>query len=94
MKNADSYIDTNKTGATAFVGPDAHELYRVTHLRTALKLLSVGIQPVRGFTMKKALALATKYTGQTYKRNEWLRAREDLKVWMSLMLSALPVVRK
>lgn len=77
-------------GATMFSGPDATELFRAATLASALGLLKVGITPTRGLTSKKALALATRYTGQVYKRSEHERARSDLKVWIETMKSAIP----
>lgn len=72
-------------------GREAVECIRVATLMSALGLLSHGIQPTRGFTMKKALTMAATYTGRTYKRTEWETARTDLKVWLENMKSTIPV---
>lgn len=87
----DSYITVHDGRTTGFVGKDAVMLYQAAVLMSSLKLLSKGIQPTRGFTMKRALAMAKQFTGQTYKRTEWERAQRDLKVWCETMKSALPV---
>lgn len=87
----DSSITYNKDGsASTFAGRDAVEVYRAATLASALGLLSKGIKPTRGFTAKKAFELAKRYTGQTYKRGEFDRARADLKVWIETMKSAIP----
>lgn len=92
-KDQDSFVCVDVTGGgIAFVGRDAQALYQATTLSTALRLLSVGIKPGRGWSMKKTLAMATVYTGQRYKNSEWERARSDLKTWCELMKSSLPVV--
>jgi hypothetical protein len=79
-----------KGDAVSFDGPDAVEVYRVAVLIQAIGLLSKGIKPTRGLSMKKALLIAKEYTGQDYKRSEWQRAKDDLKVWLETMKSALP----
>lgn len=84
-------ITYNQNGdAVSFNGPDAVQCYRVAVLMQSLSLLSKGIRPTRGLTMKKALLIAKEYTGQDYKRSEWQRAKDDLKVWLETMKSALP----
>lgn len=88
----DSEIVANQHGAIGFHGRDATELYRVMVLRQGLKLLKVGIAPTRGFTYKKGLAIASVYTGRTYKRSEVDQAVKDLTVWIETMKSAIPVI--
>ena len=88
----DSQITAGKHGTIGFQGKDATELYRVMVLRQALKLLKVGITPTRGFTWKKGLAMASTYTGRTYKRSEVDQVVADLNVWIETMKSAIPVV--
>lgn len=86
-----SEIGYNKKGdAVSFVGRDAVEVFRVATLKSAIALLSKGIMPTRGLTMKKALAMAKQYTGQDYKRGEHERAMQDLTVWIQTMKSAIP----
>lgn len=82
-------IRYSKTGTT-FAGEEAVEVYRATVLWSSLGLLSKGITPTRGLTVKKALALCTQYTGQSYKRTEIDKARNDLKVWIETMKSTIP----
>ena len=88
----DSYISHSK-GGTMFSGPDAVRLFQATALYTGLGLLQVGIKPSRGWTITKALQMATSYTGKRYKRTQAAQARADLKVWMDVMRSALPIER-
>jgi hypothetical protein len=76
------------SAGVTFAGPDAVELFRASALRVALELLAVGIIPAKGLTKRKALAMASKYTGRTYK--EVPEARADLKVWIETMKSAIP----
>lgn len=84
-------ITYNQKGqAVSFSGPDAVECYRVALLMQSLSLMSKGIKPTRGFTWKKAFAMAKTYTGQDYKRSEWEKAKADLKVWLETMKSAIP----
>jgi hypothetical protein len=84
-------ITYNEKGdAVTFSGHDAVQCYRVAVLMQSLSLLSKGIRPTRGLTMKKALLIAKEYTGQDYKRTEWERAKADLKVWLETMKSAIP----
>lgn len=73
-------------------GREAVECVRVATLMSAIGLLKHGIQPTRGFTMKKALDMATTYTAKSYKRTEAETARADLKVWLENMKSTIPVV--
>lgn len=85
-------ITYNKDGSLLSLdGFDAIEVYRVATLRSAIGLLEVGITPTRGFTMKKALLVAKTYTGKDYKRTDAKQAKEDLKVWLELMKSTIPV---
>ncbi len=81
-------------GGTTFVGHDATRLFAATVLRSALKLLAVGIKPSRGWTMTKALKAASQYTGRSYKRSEAKQAQADLTLWIETMKSALPVERR
>lgn len=86
-----SEIKVMRDGGVIYEGRDAIELFRAATLKTALKLLSVGITPTHGFTMKRSLELTAQYTGQKYKRTEVQRAIADLTVWIETMKSAIPV---
>lgn len=87
----DSHIDIHKTGGTAFVGPDAINLFRAVTLASALKLYAkTGLVSTRGITITKMLAFAKAYTGKTYKRGEAMKAHEDMRVWIETMKAALP----
>jgi hypothetical protein len=63
---------------TSFTTPRQIEYYRLTALRSGLKLLKVGITPHRGWTLTKALKWASEYTGRTYRRSEIDTAIADL----------------
>lgn len=77
-------------GGTMFAGPDAVAVFQAAALSSGIGLMAKGIRPQRGWTMTKALAKASEYTGQKYKRTEHERARADLKVWIETMKSAIP----
>lgn len=77
-------------GGVTLAGPDAVRVFAAATLSSALGLMAKGISPTRGFTLKRGLAMAKEYTGQTYKRTEVERARRDLKVWIETMKSAIP----
>lgn len=81
---------THGPGGTMFAGPDAVAVFQVAALSSGIGLLAKGICPRRGWTMTKALAKASEFTGQKYKRTEHERARADLKVWIETMKSAIP----
>jgi len=72
-------------------GREAVECVRVAALMSAIGLLTHGIQPTRGFTMKKALTMASNYTMKVYKRTQAEEAKADLKIWLELMKSTIPV---
>lgn len=87
----ESYIDRGKHGIM-FVGPDATNLYRAAVIKNGLRLLKQGIKPSRNWTLTKALAAATGYTGKTYKRSEADKAIADMTAWIDAMKAAIPVV--
>ena len=93
MEKAESSLSYYPNGeAKSFVGPDAVNMYRAYTLVSAIGLLQKGMQPTRGFTMKKALDMATGYTNKKYKRTQSEEARADVKKWADEMKAALPVV--
>lgn len=64
----DSRITIDAQGhATTYSGRDAMRLVQAISLKSALGMLKVGMQPTRGFGMKRALEMATQYTGKNYK---------------------------
>lgn len=92
----ESYI-SHSDGGTMFAGPDATNFFRAATLWSALGLyIATGICPTRGVTITKMLAIATSYTGKTYKRNKagYTQARADVKTWMDAMKTALPQIDK
>lgn len=80
-------------GGTMFAGEDAVDLYRAAVLKGAIGLLTKGISPTRGLTMKRALALATEYTGTPYKRTQAAQAITDLAAVIEAKRSTIPVTR-
>lgn len=93
MTKPDTYISTRPDGSvSSLVGKDAVQVMRVATLMSAIGLLEHGIQPTRGFTMKKALTMAGTYTGKNYKRTQSATAKADLKVWLEVMKSAIPYI--
>jgi hypothetical protein len=78
-------------GGTAFVGEDAVAFYQASALYSAIGLAQKGVVPVRGWTMTKALAAASHYTGKKYKRTQAEDARRDMLIWIETMKAALPV---
>lgn len=88
----DSALHVKDGKITAYVGYDATTLYRVRMLKSFIDLhKKTGMIPTRGVTITKMFKMAEEYTGQRYKRGEHDRAVADLSVWISAMLSALPV---
>lgn len=93
MTNDNSSITVTKGVATTYSGPDATNLFRCKMLKSMIGLhRKTGMIPTRGVTITKMFTMAQEYTGQKYKRGEHLRAEEDLGVWISTMLSALPII--
>lgn len=63
----------------SFQGRKAVDVFRIRVLISSLGLLAAGISPTRGLSKKRALVLATEYTGKVYKRTEIEKAIGDLK---------------
>lgn len=63
---SDSRIEYHGNGGATFVGPDAVRVFQAAALSSGIGLLSKGIVPRRGWTMTRALAAATAYTGRKY----------------------------
>lgn len=88
----DSELHVRDGKITTYVGFDATRLMRVKMLRSFIDLhKKTGMIPTRGVTITKMFKMAEEYTGQKYKRGEHDRAVADLNVWISAMMSALPV---
>ena len=88
----ESYIKAGP-GGMLFAGPDAVELFRVTALATALRTYArSGMRMNRALTPTRMLALASAVTRKAYRRGEYDRAADDLKVWCDEMSAALPRV--
>lgn len=89
----DSYVKIAKSGAgAAFIGPDATALFTAVVLRLALRSYArTKLQMNRGYTPSRMLAKTTEFTGQKYKRGEYLRAAADLDEWINAMKAALPI---
>lgn len=86
----DSSIIRHKDGSVTFAGSDAISIFQAATLSSAIGMLQVKVIPGRGWTMPKALARASKFTGIKYKRSQAAQARADLKIWIELMKSTIP----
>lgn len=91
-----SYVQTDASGrATAFVGPDAVNLYRAATLVSGLRLYAkTKIKLTRNATPAVMLSMATQYTGKAYKRGQYLQAAADVDSWVQTMKAALPYERQ
>lgn len=76
---------------TMFSGPDAIHLFQAITLRSALKMAKAGIRINRHTKTTDLLKMAKLYTGKTYKRGQFDQARDDLKIWIDTMRSAIPI---
>lgn len=65
------------TGFT-FTGHDGISAYRAIICKQALKLHMIGIKPGRGWTKTKTLALASSFTGRSYRLSEIDDAVHDM----------------
>lgn len=90
----DSYITVRNDKITSYIGPDATHLFQARCLVMSLRAIKSGFRLTRGATPTAMLKLATKFTGQKYKRGEYDRAMADVQVWISTMESALPVIEE
>lgn len=89
----DSHIVALNGKCHTFVGPDATNYVRAEMLASSLRLYAAcRIIPTRGVTATKMLKMASGYTHKAYKRGEYLKAADDVKLWASEMKAALPVV--
>lgn len=87
----DSQIVVSDT-STAFVGQDAVAFYCATVIASGLRLYGKShIIPARAWKPMTMLAAASKITGKTYKRGEYIKAADDLQTWADTMKAALPV---
>lgn len=91
MTDESKVILNEKGEAVCFVGPDATRYFQAGVLWTGLGLIKKGIKPSRGVTKRGMLQLAGHLMGKTYKINQIDQARDDIRVWMNAMRSALPV---
>lgn len=79
-------------GGVIAQGPDGVKLYNALALKHAMNLYSkTGIKPTRGWTVTKALAMVTHYTGKPYKKTQLKPALADLTAWCEAMKAAMPV---
>lgn len=88
-------VEVYGNGGMAFVGADAVELFRVMHVRSAIKLHRLtGMMPTRGVTITKLLTIAEGVTGKAYKgKDKHQRAEADLTTWIDAAKCAMPVER-
>ena len=85
-------IENHGRGGMTFAGPEAVDVFRIATLRSAIGLLLKGISPTRGVTMKRALAMATEYTGKKYTRKTAEQARADLEQFAKQKAAAIHTV--
>jgi hypothetical protein len=91
---SDSYIKVSMTGGPAsYIGPDAVALFRVTVLRTGLRIYAKHkLRVNRGYSPSAMLKAASQITGRTYTRGQYLSAAADLTAWIEAMKAALPII--
>ena len=87
-----SEIIHHKSGGITLAGPDAVNLYRAAMLKSGLAMYAKSkMLLTRAMTPSAMLAMATQYTGKTYKRGQYAQAAQDVDVWVQTMRAALPV---
>lgn len=87
-----SHIHIHETGGITFVGKDSVNLVRAITLKNSINLhKKIGMIPTRGVTITKMFAMATQYTGKTYKRGAHQQAIDDLHIWIETMKAAIPI---
>ena len=75
-----------------YSGSDATSLVRAIYAKNALSFYAkTGMKVTRAVTPTVLLQIATEYTGHKYKRGQYVKAAEDLDVWINTMRAALPV---
>lgn len=75
-----------------YSGKDATSLVRAIYAKNALDMYAqTGMKMTRTATPTVLLRIATEYTGHTYKRGQYVKAADDLQVWIETMRAALPV---
>lgn len=78
-------------GGSTYAGRDAVSVVQATVLESALRMYArSGMLMTRGATPTKLLALANGITGKTYKRGDYIKAADDVKVWRDTMRAAIP----
>lgn len=89
----ESYIGVSDGKATSFVGPDAVRFFQATSLMVALKMYAkIKMIPNRAYTPTNMLRAASTITGKQYKRGDYIKAADDIKIWTNEMSAALPRV--
>lgn len=79
-------------GGVMYSGKDATNLVRAIYVKNALSFyVKTGLKMTRAATPTYLLRAATEYTGHKYKRGQYVKAAEDLEVWINTMRAALPV---
>lgn len=87
-----SEIVLHASGGMTLAGPDAVNLYRALTVVQGLRMYARSrMLLTRGATPAVLLGIAREYTGQTYKRGEYLKAADDVQTWADTMKAALPV---
>lgn len=89
----DSHLVVNEDGQiSAYIGKDATMFFQARMIYLGLKARKSGIQLARNYTPKRLFKAASSFTGKEYKITEYDDAIEDLKTWLMVMETALPIV--
>lgn len=77
-----STITTSQSGATVASGPAAVAVIQATTIATALRMYArTKMRVNRAYTPANMMAMATKITGKTFKRGQYVEAADALKEW-------------
>lgn len=78
--------------AMMFDGREAVSVYAMTALASALKLYArTGLKVNRAYTPKAMLEAASRYTGQTFKRGQYMEASDALRAKAQEVAAGLKV---
>ncbi len=69
--------------AQVFDTPEKISAYRAIVIKGALKLLTLGMSPGRGWTKRATMDAATTFTGVAYKRTDCQKALDDMTKYVA-----------
>jgi len=90
----DSFIGTKNGAHVSYVGSDATALFQVKVIISGLKACKIGMRLSRNATPTHLFKLASRYTGNKYKRGDYDLAITELAQWGLTMQTALPHVEQ